>query len=401
MATPKNNTTGSLTDRNSQRLYVIYILSVLKRHSDKEHPLSLKQIQEYICKDFPGEIATPPNITTLRKQMEVLLSVLDRAHVIDDDTGHELRIKNTLQLGFSIGQCLQNDEGNFEDYDPDAAVSADRHISPKETKYYYLNSLFDKSEISMLIDSLEAHNYLSAQDISDLILKIVGLSPLGMESYQKKNYNRETDDPRLEKYQAYLLDNLRELRKIIKNGQFANIQNCYYDREHHLQPVYSNYALVRPLRLMFNNGYYYLIAVQYSKNNDCFYTVHYRVDRLSYIEAHDPDESERLTYPAEDPGDAAAYRLHHPVMYGDDIEDILMHVTNRPRMLNVIHDIFGTHAKIREIDDKTLEVRVQAAIGGMRLLATEYCADLKILSPEKLRNSVIEDLKKALTAYSE
>ena len=78
-----------------------------------------------------------------------------------------------------------------------------------------------------------------------------------------------------------------------------------------------------------------------------------------------------------------------------------MHVTNRPRMLNVIHDIFGTHAKIREIDDKTLEVRVQAAIGGMRLLATEYCADLKILSPEKLRNSVIEDLKKALTAYSE
>ena len=401
MATPKNNTHGSLTDRNSQRLYVIYILSVLKRHSDKEHPLSLKQIQEYICKDFPGEIATPPNITTLRKQMEVLLSVLDHAHVIDDDTGQELRIKNTLQLGFSLGQCLQNDEGNFEDYDPDAAVSADRHISPKETKYYYLNSLFDKSEISMLIDSLEAHNYLSAEDISGLMLKIAGLSPLGMESYQQKCYNHKTDDPRINKYQAYLLDNLRKLREIIQKGQFANILNCYYDREHHLKPVYSNYTLVRPLRLMFNNGYYYLIAVLNSKKNDCFYTVHYRVDRLVEIIAHDPDENERLTYPAEDPGDAAAYRLHHPVMYGDDIEDILMHVTNRPRMLNVIHDIFGTHTKIREIDDKTLEVRVQAAIGGMRLLATEYCANLKILSPEKLRNSVIEDLKKALTAYSE
>ena len=252
----------------------------------------------------------------------------------------------------------------------------------------------------MLIDSLEAHNYISADDISELVVKISGLAPAGMKAYRSKKYH-QANDPRINYQDSLLRDNLKTLDDIIKEQNFALIKNCYYGNDHKLVVPDSEPVLIRPLRLMFNNGYYYLIAVQYSTTNNKYFIVHYRIDRLVITDSKTPTKKELAAYTAEKPGDAASYRLHHPVMYGDDMVNARILVSNSRYMLNILADTFGSAADINILNEELLEVKIKASKGGLRLFATEYCANVQVISPEDLANKIKEDLTKGLMTYSD
>lgn len=154
--------------------------------------------------------------------------------------------------------------------------------------------------------------------------------------------------------------------------------------------------------------------MEYSSTKDRYFTVHYRIDRISDIDPFDPSPDQRKAYRYEQPGDPAAYRLKHPVMYGDDVIDVRMMVKKSPFMLNTLTDFFGSNARIRSASDAELQqcplpysdpaaewlyVAVKASKGGMALFATEYCRHVCILSPEELTDRVIADLKTGLAMY--
>ncbi len=383
----KESGNKGITCRNSHRSYSIMILSVLKNNSDETHPITIEKIRELLKqKYFPGDYEKPPDKKTVRKQLNDLTMIL-----CDDDPTNK-------GYGASVVKCIKKDKG-FIECDP----FSDSEESGKGTGYYYYKSAFDKSEITMLIDSLEAHNYFSAEDISGLVSKIADLSPFALKRFKSRNYKKadKSDDPRINKNDSYLLENLKILRQILDNNEFAKIDNCFFNSKHRLEPIYKNPVIIKPLKLMFNNGYYYLIAAQYSKKNEKCFTVHYRIDRLGYIESYQPTKDEAVLYDVKIPGDAAGYRLHHPIMFGGDLVNIEMKVTNSTYMYNVLYDVFGSATDIKIIDDKSLKVRIKASRGGTRLFATEYCADVKIISPADLREDVISDLKKSLGSYDE
>ena len=392
------------------RIYALYILSVLKAHSDEKKPMTIKDIQKAMEDTFfQAHTEKAPDVKTIRNQLVDIMASLNAKDAFSPDS---TELNTSFRLGFHIHRCIKISEDKYQDFDPDKEeeTSDNSKTSKSKTQYFYYKSIFDDSEISLLIHSLEACNYLSANDIAGLVVKLSNLNPRSMKPYHNKKYHM-TPDPRLENNHACLLDNLRILYQIIRDKKFALIANAYFNENHELQPLEPPIdpsiskllpcKTVRPLQLIYNNGYYYLIARQYSTSKDKYFTVHYRIDRLIYVEEYDPTPEERTNYEAELPGDPAYYRLQHPVMYGDDLANIHMLVTNHPRMLNVLMDIFGPVATIQIKDEKWLEVNVRASIGGMQLIATEYCADIRVLSPEPLVKRIKDDLIKSLSLYDE
>ena len=386
----------------ASRANSLYIISVLKNHSDKAHPLSVKEIElEIRNTHFQNHPEESPNNSTIRRILAELVE-----HIFDADDSFDTGIPDPLHLGFCIGCCIKAADGSFVPYTPNQG----NEKTP--TLYYYYQNAFEDSEIELMISALEAHNYLSAEDIAGLVARLANLSH-GLSEFKRKKYEN-TPDPRINNFQAYTLEHLDTLHTVIQKKQFARIQNCYYNERHELIPLPGNPKTVFPIRLMFNNGYYYLIAVEYSSTKDRYFTVHYRIDRISDIDPFDPSPDQRKAYRYEQPGDPAAYRLKHPVMYGDDVIDVRMMVKKSPFMLNTLTDFFGSNARIRSASDAELQqcplpysdpaaewlyVAVKASKGGMALFATEYCRHVCILSPKELTDRVIADLKTGLAMY--
>lgn len=365
----------------------LYVIAILKENSDKDHPLTASQIQEQIKTTyFSGHPEEAPNPSTISRSLDSLMS-----YVYEEYSDHELC--DPLRLGFQIVCCVKNKDGSFRPFQKE---DGNNKKSPK--CYYYYKSLFDVSEISLLTSSLEAYNFFSAEDTAGLVSKLTSLSPRALSSYHGKNYENDT---RADNRFSYTLENVATLQELIHNGQFAEITNGYYDVNHKLVQAREP-QVIRPLKLLFNNGYYYLVASVHSKREDNYFTIHYRIDRICEINPYDPSPAEKASYPAMDPGDAATYRLHHPLMFGDELTHAEFQVKNTPFMLNALYDFFGNDARITPIqgNDKWLSVKIKnAAKGGIKLFATEYCSGVVLLKPDDLAQKVKSELTEGLSRY--
>ena len=203
------NQVKSTTGRNAQRTYSLYIISVLKNYSDENHPMTIKQIQEKIKDDFLNrDEEKAPDRTTLMRQLDAIISIMGADSTVDD-YGNEL--DDSLKMGFYIGRYIKKD-GEYLKYDPDNDLTEKKNTRT-ETQYYYYKSIFDETEVRMLIDSLETHNYISAEDISELVVKISGLAPASMKAYRNKDYS-QANDPRVDYDNSLLRDNLKVLTDI-------------------------------------------------------------------------------------------------------------------------------------------------------------------------------------------
>ena len=113
------------------------------------------------------------------------------------------------------------------------------------------------------------------------------------------------------------------------------------------------------------------------------------------------------------------YRLLLPIRFGGKAENIklIFFANDKNGMLNAMVDTFGRNIKMTPARKEDIEkiftdpsladrsdgewilARVQASLRGMALFATQYSADLRILSPAELVDEVRNRLKKAIELY--
>lgn len=65
----------------------------------------------------------------------------------------------------------------------------------------------------------------------------------------------------------------------------------------------------------------------------------------------------------------------------------------------VVIDAFGYDVIIRNLDDDYMEVRLKAAIEGVRFFALQYGPNCEVMEPEKLRELVKADIIKMAQKY--
>lgn len=392
----------------SSRNNVLYLILTLKNFSDRNNPLTLQQITDRLNETFYVPFnRTPIAHTTVSKMLTALMddNYLDlfRRNDIHELTEPE-DIRDTFNAGFYL-RCVtpvirkdgSTEYVNVSDFSEIKKDDLRSNGKSERNKLYYYESTILESELKTLYDAIETYNFFSVDDIKKISDKLGSIRPLSNEfmAYIPTPADRELKDS-----DTTVLRHISDLAHIIKKRQLAEITYCTYNAKLQLVPKsgYEKAKTIRPLKIIWSNGYYYCIAGVKDYEN----IQNLRIDRMDTIEPVDASEEalkEYSGYYGKEADQISAsksdYRSKHPVMYAGEILTFPLLVNaSAPNMMNTIVDVFGrnltTHKPNRDIlkscnidpgtKDEWVLINVRSTFNGIVLFATEYCRDVIIIS---------------------
>lgn len=377
---------------DNSRLNLFYILYVLKKNTDEDHPISASEISKIINAEF-GYLSVTGNTISPDTVKRTLDEFIDKVFPIVMN-----RERYKQKYGCYVC-CVAKDGNKYKRYE-----SGDKGKVLK--KYYYYDSDFSLAEVQTIKDAMETYNYFSEEDITEIITKLMRIRPksfTGDRYYDVAKKNREED--------SLILMNIDIINEIITKRNCANITYCAYDTNKKLVPRPGYPKVIEPIHLMWSNGYYYLLAYNEKYKN----IVSLRVDRITYIEEVEVENTHHV-----EQFNPVQYRYEHPVMFGGEKKKIVLlcRDTGKNYIMNTIMDVFGKSAIVTKADDEILlkylehdssffkeqgitwlKVSIETTTGGVELWATQYCYDCLIISPEESRLRVRERLESGLDYY--
>lgn len=302
-------------------------------------------------------------------------------------------------------------------------IRASNPAADSSDQVYYAETLFDNTQISILRDSLAVYPYAEPDETYNIISKLNELIDV---------YNREEYDPVLVsavKYPGTYYDNLHEITKAFarfrpmpKHSRLTKEQQamrhfeyertyskgtnkiqfkyCAYDENKQLKVRLSKRTgeirVVNPVKLMWVNGFYYLVTYSIDKDNEPVY-INYRVDRMMEVKCLDEEAEIPQEFSAEE------YKYENPVMYSrqDKCREIVIRC--RKRVINNAIDTFGFGIKIEktESDDEVIIRLSDISPDGVKMWALEYGYGAEVISPESVREDIARSVKKLAEMYIE
>lgn len=162
----------------------------------------------------------------------------------------------------------------------------------------------------------------------------------------------------------------------------------------------STLRTVNPLKLLWSNGYYYLVTYFKGKDGEYKY-LNYRVDRMKNVKCtSEPVEMlENSRYLSDGEFSAAKYKGKNPVMYSTEEGRTDITIRCKKSVLNNVLDTFGFDIKIKpepDTDELLVELSATAPEGAI-MWALEYWHSAEIISPAEVR----EKMKAAAKNLSE
>ena len=406
---------------SGNRLNALQLILILKNYSSPEHPISISTILEKFDKHF-NDSDTPTSTSTISR----LLTALCEDKILRYNTEERGAFyKDAFNSGFDIRCVIKNPntdaaaEDRWIDYVPGTYVK-----SP--TLYYYYDAVITDAELTLLIDAIETCNYFSGEDIVEICTKLRNLRPLSSRSGSYTSDKADND--------SLLIQNIDELQKIIKERSFANITYCNNDYQQNLVPHPGYPRIIRPLKMLWSNGYYYLVCLYPKREtaDDCI-PINLRIDRLTDIEKVDATPELEAAYPVSyelqrSLADTVSYRLQHPVMHAGSTTEIQMLYLDSQNglMNNLIRDTFGKPERIKLAaadtlkqhlpdgileealktqaakdpgSDKWIHITLKTATGGAELFAMQHCNYCKIIAPLALADKISNNLSAGLSLY--
>lgn len=349
-----------------KKLMIINILDILRKYTDKEHPLSITEIKDILEDEY--------------------YMTVDRKAV-------RRNLLNLCDFGYQIEYSEKSRTMPIKDSD----TGEIKEISENTVLYdFYLNRDFDDSELRLLIDSLVFSRNVPYKQCKDLIGKLENLSNVYFHS-KVKHISRMPDDKTDNKQLFYNIDILDEA---ISNGKKVAFKYIEYgiDKKIHIKKCADGTErkyIVSPYQMAAKEGKYYLIC-NYDKYNDIS---NYRVDRICDIEILDEPVKpfETLNGSNGKPLDLTEYMKSHVYMYSSDNLSVTFRIT-RPMISDII-DMFQKDVNFRE-DEDGIVVSTYTNRMAMEQFAKSYAPDVIILKPQDLADKVKTDMEKALQKYN-
>ena len=406
--------------QKESRLNLLYIFLILKNYSSAEHPLSISQIRDKANEIFTNNgDSISLNTTTISRLLDPFRCNENFGFISE---GHGYDYADPHNFGYNI-YCVVK-EGNaykpFDDTEYDDDDDETFSKGRRQTKYYYCESVFGDAELRTLIDAVEIYNYFSPDNITTLTRKLLRISPQTSLLQHRIVPDKNIKDP-----ESYVLNNIEDFNKLINEHKLAEI--FYYNYEYtgqqqlQLMPRPGYPRIIRPVSMMWSNGYYYLVAMLGPAPK--FTPTNLRMDRIQIVGELDNPQQWTAWQPPVNVS-PSIYRLNHPVMFGGKVEDICMlcRQTDYNGMMNAIMDTFGNLATFRPATKEELEkhlsyginyqpkepekegqwihVHIKTTTGGVELFATQYCRNCKVISPQSVADRVKRNLEVGSVFYS-
>ena len=326
-----------------QKLRLLYIIDILSRKSDEDHPLSATDIMDFLREDYGVEC--------------------ERKTVYDC-------IENLNNYGYEIIKS-QSPRGYFM------------------TPYY-----FEPAELRLLIDAVQAADFISAKKTKSLIKKFSSFA----SEYQYKKLEKQVY---IDNRNKCANENLFIVIDVIDSAILSKKQiEVVYRRRKIVDGKTARYEektmIINPYALIWADDHYYLVG-NYSKYNNL---IHLRIDRLKSVKVLDTYSrhfSEVSPYQAF--FDIADYSNKHLSMFSGDIKPVEMICNNT--MIEDFIDQFGEKIIMRPYDDENFIVKVDVAVtDGLVAWIMQYGNKIKVKSPKELKNMIVDKTNSILELYN-
>lgn len=326
-----------------QKLRLLYIIDILSRKSDEDHPLSATDIMDFLREDYGVEC--------------------ERKTVYDC-------IENLNNYGYEIIKS-QSPRGYFM------------------TPYY-----FEPAELRLLIDAVQAADFISAKKTKSLIKKFSSFA----SEYQYKKLEKQVY---IDNRNKCANENLFIVIDVIDSAILSKKQiEVVYRRRKIVDGKTARYEektmIINPYALIWADDHYYLVG-NYSKYNNL---IHLRIDRLKSVkvlDAYSRHFSEVSPYKTF--FDIADYSNKHLSMFSGDIKPVEMICNNT--MIEDFIDQFGEKIIMRPYDDENFIVKVDVAVtDGLVAWIMQYGNKIKVKSPKELKNMIVDKTNSILELYN-
>ena len=243
---------------------LLALIEILKKHSDENHALSIKDIQSHLLNEYDIEL----DRRTLYTSMELLR-----------DFGYEI-----------------------SEYDGNG--------------YYLMERQFEKAEILLLCNAIHASHFISSKQSDELIKKLLDTqSKYDHKEFKDKVYMANP----LKTSNKQLLFNIEIVSQAIKENRKISFTYLRYNTKKELIERRSDPYIVEPRYIVYSDSRPYLIVT--SLNHEGF--IHYRLDRMKDVEIL--NEKSRVLPKSSDPYEYARNKLF---MYTGEVQTITFKCNN-------------------------------------------------------------------------
>ncbi len=382
---------------------IMYIINILRLFSCKERPLTHSQITDYVNKCYDPADNNFINLSTTKRLL--FHYICDSIHLND--------MPNTkLHANFKIHVVEKNPYATayseeYIDITDQIALDDETKKGKSKTRYYYYEPFVAPEDLSDLINMIECHPYYNTTEVISITQSLKNISPgyFNQTSYLAPTNNRTID--------TTLRENLHKLHHLISKKEDIKIVYCYYNENLELVPLrgYDKPHRITPYRIMWANGYCYLVAYNSYYNEES----NYRVDRITEIHTINDGSAKDQIGKHQTLPNSIDYAKTHPVMIAGETTRVSMLCKKSSSIVNRLIDSFGKNIHIRPADKKKLdEYFANKSIDysqwldvtctetndyGIALWAKQYCTECILYYPPALAEQTKNELKEAAAMY--
>ena len=319
----------------NQKLKLLYLVDILNRETDEQHPLNAQQLIEKLeAHDIKAE----------------------RKSIYDD-------MEQLMQYGYDI------------------VLSKSR----KNGGYYMATRVFQLPELKILVDSVSASKFITKKKSRELIAKLEKFA----SRYEENQLQRQVYvSNRIKAENESIFYNVDEIHLAIQDNKMISFQYLAWNtgKEMMLKNDGKPY-LVSPLGLLWNDENYYLIAYENERG-----IRHYRVDKMKNIKKQDELRQEESGYRDFD---IAMYANTTFGMYGGKEE--MVSLLFPKELSGVMIDRFGKELTFRKEDGDNYSVRVSITVSKQFFgWLTGLGKSVKLIKPENVKVQYKEYLEEIL-----
>ncbi|MCQ2536881.1 MAG: WYL domain-containing protein [Lachnospiraceae bacterium] len=350
-------------DSKPKKLLILYILEILKNHTDENHSLDHKDILRLLKTEY--------GMTADRKSIRNNLDML-------------------INAGFDI---LYDEVPRVYGADPDSD-SEDQDDRTIKKNFRFEREITD-SELRLLIDSILFSKNIPGKQRSALIKKLESLS----STYFSARVKHITTVPFTGNKNKELFYNIDVIDEAISAGKQLEFNYLEYHTDQKLHPRITHNGKVRrfsvnPYYIAATNGRYYLIC-----NNTWFSNVtHFRIDRITNIRILEDKAKPMSEVKGLEKGfSLSKHMAEHIYMFSDEAVRVKFRV--KKQLLSELFDWFAGDMTFSDETEDELTVSLTVSEQSMELWAIQFAKYVTVLSPQSLVDKVGATLREAAERY--
>ena len=323
----------------NQKLKMLYLLEILRRETDEEHPLSLKQIIDLLAQK---------GVSAERKS---LYDDIEQLRLMGEDI---ITVRDTT------------------------------------VRYYIGERTLDMPQLRLLVDAVQSSKFITRKKSEELIRRLESLTSRHLAGQLQREV---VVSGRIKNMNESIYYNVDSLQSAIAAGRQVTFQYFDWgmDKKQHLRHDGALYT-VSPWAMVWDDENYYLVAYDSAKGS----LRHYRVDRMLRIRVTDLPREGEAAFRSQDMG---AYSRQTFGMFGGQEQRVTLRC--RKRMAGIILDQFGTDTALIPDGEEHFTVHVPVVVSPPFFAwLSGFERDIRLIAPAAVAAEYVAYLTDILAGYA-